>query len=337
MLATLKTTQGNQINFITLKNENIEVTLLDIGAGIYSFKTKDSKDRLENIVLNYQDLDRYFDNSSYFGATVGRIAGRVADGEIILNNKKYFINKGNDKYSLHGGKKALSFKRFEFEILGENKVIFFTTQYEKDDGFPNDAKIDVIYELLENSLVISYKAQANKQSVLSLTNHSYFNLSGNFKRTIINNRLKIPADKYIETDNELIPQKISNIIEPLDFREDEILIDKLSNSYFENSTEKGLDHIFLTNKKPIILDDTENGRKLRITSSYDAMVIYTANYPDESILSNGRKMQKHDGICFEAQHTPNLSNNYDEFKGIFDSQNDYSEFIRIDCLLSSSD
>lgn len=327
-------TKGNrEIEVVTLKNNNVELVLLDVGATIYSLKTKDKDGKLDNIVLNYQDLDKYFGNESYFGTTVGRIAGRIPNGVIKLNGKSYNINKKreSDINVLHSGKGGISFKKFNIEVLSDTKVKFSLLQKSEDDGFPADVNIDVIYELKDNEVVIEYHAIANQDSVLNLTNHSYFNLSGNIKRTIVDSYLKMPIKKYFRTDEKQLAVALDDIPSDMDFTKLTKISDKIENDFYQKNVEKGIDHILLVDANDkTVLEDEISGRKLEVTSSYPVMVVYTTNYPDGSILENGQQVRKYDGICFESQYAPLLdTDNYDNSLSKLKKGDKFNNFIKL--------
>ena len=203
-------------NLITLKSDNIEVTFLDLGATIYSLKTKDKNGKLENIVLQYQDIQEYSNNPSYFNATVGRVAGRIKDAKIILNNKIYDLEKNyQDKHTLHGGFNCLTHQQFDFEVISETKVKFTTIQKSSVDRFPRNVAISVTYKLLENSLVISFDAISDADTVLNMTNHCYYNLSGDYKTTIVDHELKVPAKKIVNVEGDLVPTEVLSLPEEI--------------------------------------------------------------------------------------------------------------------------
>ncbi len=201
-------TSKDAITIVSLKNQDIELEVLDIGATVYSLKTKDKNDNLENIILQYSNIDNYLRNPSFYGASIGRVAGRIKNGEFTLNYKKYKVATNEKCVNiLHGGSNSISYKKFDFEVF-ENKVKFSRLQKSTDDDFPADIQIDIIYELQYNAVVIYFEAVADDDTILNLTNHNYYNLSGNYKTTIQNHTLEVPASQFVNVDKKQIPCEI---------------------------------------------------------------------------------------------------------------------------------
>jgi aldose 1-epimerase len=317
-------------NLITLKNNNVEVTLLDLGAVIYSLKTKDKNGKLEDIVLQYQDIHEYAMNPSYFGATVGRVAGRIKDAKITLNNKIYNLEKNyQHKHTLHGGFNCVTYQKFDFDIINNSKVRFTSTQKSSIDKFPGNVKIDVTYELLENSLIINFDAISDADTVLNMTNHCHYNLSGDYKKTIVDHELEIPAAKFVNVDDNLIPKEIISLPEEMDFNKKSRIGDKLEKQESKYFSKGGIDHCYIVDCS-ILLEDHCSGRRLKISSSYPAMQIYTCNFSRGHILSNGNILKQYDAICFEPQYVGALDGNYDNHPAKLRKDQEYKHFIRLD-------
>lgn len=317
-------------HLITLKNNNVEVTLLDLGAVIYSLKTKDRGSKLENIVLQYQDIQEYSSNPSYFGATVGRVAGRIKDAKITLNSKTYDLEKNyQDKHTLHGGFNCVTHQKFDFETISDSKIKFTTMQKSSVDKFPGNVTISVTYELLENSLVIEFDAISDADTVLNMTNHCHYNLSGNYKTTIIDHKLEIPATKFVNVDDDLIPLEIANLPQEIDFNKKSRIGDKLEKQDSKYFSKGGIDHCYIVDGA-ITLENHANGRKLKVTSSYPAMQIYTCNFSRGHILSNGNVLKQYDAICFEPQYVGAFDGNYDNHPAKLNKGQEYKHFIRLD-------
>lgn len=323
----VKTAQSH-LNLISLKNDNIELELLDIGATVYALRTKGKNGKFENIVLQYADIELYLKNPAYYGASIGRIAGRIKNGEFILSGRTYNIPKNEKNMNtLHGGFNNIAYQRFNFEI-NDNIVKFSRIQKSSDDGFPADVSINISYELLENCVVINFEAIASEDTILNLTNHNYYNLSGNFKTTIENHKLIATTDRVVITGENNIPKEIIKVPDEMDFNKETIIADKLNTGYRYLSG-GGIDHCYIVNGD-IVLKDESSGRQLKVTSSYPAVQIYTTNFPDGLELSNGRESQKFDAICFESQFIPPLDGCYDSNKAYLKRGKKYQEFIKLE-------
>ncbi|MED7788948.1 aldose epimerase family protein [Francisella sp. 19X1-34] len=317
-------------NLITLKNDNVEVTLLDLGAVIYSLKTKDKNGKLENIVLQYQDIEEYSNNPSYFGATVGRVAGRIKDAKITLNDKTYELEKNyQDKHTLHGGFNCITHQKFDFQIISNSKVKFTTIQKSSVDKFPGNVTINVTYELLDNSLIINFDAISDADTVLNMTNHCHYNLSGNYKTTIVDHELEVPATKFVNVDDDLIPTEIISLPKEMDFNKKSKIGDKLDMQDSKYFRKGGIDHCYIVDGS-ITLENKASGRKLKVSSSYPAMQIYTCNFSRGHTLSNGDVLKQYDAICFEPQYVGAFDGNYDNHPAKLIKDQEYRHFIKLD-------
>ncbi|APC91805.1 MULTISPECIES: aldose epimerase family protein [Francisella] len=321
---------GKCNNLITLKNDNIELTLLDLGAAVYSLKTQDKHGKFENIVLQYQDITEYYHNPSYFGATVGRVAGRIKDAKIVLDGKTYYLEKNyQDKHTLHGGFNCITHQKFAFELIDTSKVKFTATQRSITDKFPADVTISVTYELLENAIVIYFNAVATADTILNMTNHCYYNLSGDYKTTIVNHQLEVPATQFVNVDVNLIPTDIQNLPQEMDFRQKSCIGDKLKHHDSKYFRKGGIDHCYIVDGM-VKLEDSNSGRKLKLSSSYPAMQIYTCNVSRGHTLSNGKILKQYGAICFEPQYIGAFDGNYDNHPAKLRKGQEYQHFIKLE-------
>ncbi|MGQ4001571.1 aldose epimerase family protein [Francisellaceae bacterium CB299] len=319
-----------QCNLITLKNDNVELTLLDFGAVVYSLKTKDKHGQLEDIVLQYQDLQEYAANPSFFGATVGRVAGRIKDAQIHLDGNTYNLDKNfQDKHTLHGGSNGLNLQQFKYEILAENKIRFTVLQKSEDDSFPGNIAIAVTYELLEDSLVISFSVVSDEDTVLNMTNHNHYNLSGNYKTTIENHSLKIDATKFVNIDENMLPKEIIDLPNEMNFNTKSKIADKLKHQDSKYFSRGGIDHCYIVDGE-VVLENNESGRKLKVSSSYPAMQIYTCNFSRGHTLANGEVLKQYDSICFEPQFVGAFNGDYTKHPMRLNKGERYEHFIRLE-------
>ncbi|MFT4693168.1 MAG: aldose 1-epimerase [Francisella sp.] len=321
-------TSKDFITIISLKNQNIELEVLDIGATVYSIKTKDRNGNLENIVLQYADINLYTNNPSFFGATIGRVAGRIKNGEFVLDNTKYNILTNEKSINtLHGGEKNISYQPFDYKLIAENKVELKHTQKNIGDGFPANVDICISYELLDNAVVIYFDAIADEDTILNLTNHNYYNLSGDYKATIENHILEVPASQFVNVDDNQISYEIINLPQQMIF--DDCRIGEKLNANCEYLSNGGIDHCYIVDGK-VILEDNYSGRKMKVTSSYPAVQIYTMNYPDGLALSSGKPSKKYDAICFEPQFVGAFDGNYTNHPMRLNKSDKYEHFIRLE-------
>lgn len=299
---TKKQQKKKKMKEFVLQNDKLRVTLLSYGAIIQKIEMPDREGKWQNIVLGFEKKEDYITkNIPYFGAVVGRTAGRTRNGILRIGEKEYFLDKNaSGKHSIHGGSHNLSQKYWKGE-QEENRVTFVINSPHLENGYPGNTKIEIEYSLEEDTLKLHYRAYSDQDTYFNLTNHSYFSLSGNPEQDVGEQYLTLKADEYGEVDKETLPIKLSSVENTaFDFRFRK-QIKELFNSQEEQVqiVGQGMDHPFVSNYAK--LEDEESGRCIEITTDNNAMVIYTANWLHEI----GRK--DHTGIAFEAQELPCLS------------------------------
>ncbi|WP_423249129.1 aldose epimerase family protein [Clostridium sp.] len=303
---------NDEISKIILKNDKVYVEILNLGAVIEKINVEDRYGNKENIVLAYKDEESYIENPSSLGAVVGRVAGRIGNGSFKLNDVNYELDKNNNGNCLHGGYKGFSKKIWDYSYNEdeENSIVTFTC-FSKDGegGFPGNLNVKVTYSLEWNKLSIEYRASSDKDTVVNLTNHSYFNLSGNNKRNVLEQKIYIDSDKICELDKNLIPTGIFLSVEktPFDFREAKNIGEDINKNNLQLEIGSGYDHPWILNKKgdfDLMLVDEVSGRIMKVKTNQKAVLCYSMNFPDELPLENGKVAKKHDGICFETQSLP---------------------------------
>ncbi|EFS28868.2 aldose epimerase family protein [Fusobacterium gonidiaformans] len=294
--------RGKNMEEFVLQNEKLRVTLLSYGAIIQKIEMPDKNGNWQNIVLGFEKKEEYIEkNIPYFGAIVGRTAGRTKNGILKIGEKEYLLDKNaNGKHSIHGGRYNLSQKYWKGE-QNENRVLFSVESPHLENGYPGNANIQVEYSLEGDTLHLCYKAFSDEDTYFNLTNHSYFSLSGNPEEEIGEQYLTLQAKEYVEVDEDTIATQISSVENTVfDFR-----IRKQLKEIFQSQEKQvkivggGLDHPFLTQYAK--LEDETSGRCLEVKTDNHAMVLYTANWLHEI----GRK--NHSGIALEAQELPCLS------------------------------
>lgn len=329
-------TKNNEIvKCYTLKNKFLEVEILNYGGVIRKISSPDKNGKMENVVLNLNNIVDYEERSPYFGAIVGRNAGRIANGSITINGVKYSLAKNNGENNLHGGINNFSHKIWESkEIKGTNfiGVELSLKSPHLEEGFPGNVLATVIYKLLDNELSIEYKATSDIDTYLNLTNHTYFNLSGDFKRDITDEYLTLACKKFIAVDKATLPVKITEVENtPFDFQISKELALSLNSEHEQIViVNHGLDHPFIlddTRKgSAAILEDKVSGRKVEVYTDQPAVVIYSGNYLYEiGKLSDGSDCKKHMGICFETQDYPNVLNFMPEKAKLYNNLKPYSQ------------
>lgn len=308
---------GQEVRNYILKNENgTVVELSEYGASVISVKTHDRFGKLADIVLGFDKLSDYENQKgTYMGATVGRFANRIHGGKFNLNGKTYSIYCNDGKNSLHGGR--VGFDRRLWKGILLNDGVCFT--YESPDGeenYPGKLKVCVTYTLdNHNALKIEYSAVSDKDTVLNLTNHSYFNLKGHDKGRADEMLLRINADFFTPVSRELIPTgEILSVHEtPMDFRDFKRIKSRIEDDFTQLKNGSGYDHNWVLKKEcqnsltlAAELCDETCGRLLRVYTTMPGIQFYSGNFLDGSTFGKGgASYERRGGVCLETQYFPN--------------------------------
>ena len=311
-----------EIKIYTLENKFLKVEFLNLGAIIKKIEFKD-----KNIVLGYEDIEKYRENPAYLGAVIGRTAGRIKDGLLKLDDTEYQLDKNNNGNTLHGGKNSISHRFWNVQNI-ENGLCFSIKSSNLDNGYPANIEIKVNYILNNNELLIKYFVTTDNLTYLNLTNHSYFNLSGDSDNTIYEDILKINSNYLIGINENSIPCETINLDNNIfDFREDK----KLKEFFKADNEQKtiannGIDHPYVFNKEigKLEIKNLESGIKMSVETNNPAVVIYTANYLQDI------GFKKHSAICFETQEVPNLyrDKNINVFPTFIDENTHYEKYTK---------
>lgn len=306
---------GYKLWVLTLTNsKGMEVKLTNYSGAIMSIKAPDRNGEFADVVLGYDSIEGYIKGGSSQGALIGRFANRIGGGKFTLNGTEYPLYKNDGGNTLHGGSVGYNKRVWELiaceydENSGENRVLFGYTSPDGEENFPGTAAITVEYCLDEkNTLTLIYDAESDKDTVINLTNHVYFNLSG--EGSVLDTEMKIFADKYTPVDSGLIPTgEIADVKGTVfDFTELRPIRSKDIDGYDHNFIlrgEKG------DNELPIaaFANDPSSGRTLTCYTDMPAMQLYTGNGLDGEAGRNGKPMEKQTGFCLETQFCPDSPN-----------------------------
>jgi aldose 1-epimerase len=312
-----KSVREYELSIITLENDKGHIVkLMDYGAALLELLIPDRDGKAENIILTYEKLEDYIRCSTYFGMICGRTSGRIAKGEFKIDGVEYSLNKNeNGVTNLHGGMNSFSFRKWKFETFqgkDEAGVRFSTFSPDMEEGYPGNVKAEVTYKLNnENELSIDYKGSTDKATLLNMTNHAYFNLSGDYKRSITEHCLWIDADEFIELDETSIGIDVLGVNStPMDFTQPKLVGQDINSPYLKEHTTNGYDHPWIlnhrdVNKPQIMLSDESSGRVLSVCTTYPSVVVYSYNYPKNELLKGEITGRINYGICLETQYEPN--------------------------------
>ncbi len=313
---------SSQVERFTLKNTNgMVVQVITYGGIITSIQTPDKNGEMGEIVLGYDNIADYETKNPYFGALIGRYGNRIADGKFSLEGQEYTLAQNDGKNHLHGGLKGFDkvIWNANAEIIN-NEAILTLTYLSKDmeEGYPGNLESKVIYTLTNNNEIkVDYFAETDKTTIVNLTQHSYFNLSGNLESTILDHELKINADAYLPVDETFIPTgEIATVKDtPFDFTlAKEIGKDiQVENEQLKRGL--GYDHCWVLNEQgnglrnAATLSHSGSGRIMEVLTDEPGIQFYTGNFLD------GSNAPYRTGLCLETQHYPN-SPNQKEFPSV---------------------
>lgn len=297
-------------SFTLLNDHGIEVSAINYGGIITKINVPDKNGVLENIVLGHDTLNDYIQDSSFLGAICGRVAGRIKDGSFELDGNTYNLAKNDNSNHLHGGINGFNKVVWDAETI-EDGVRFSYVSPHGEEGYPGNVTVEVMYTLNnENELTIHYGAQSDQKTLLTLTNHSYFNLSGDLKRDVLDHTLTIKSNQFLELDHEFIPTGHYLNVEntPFDFRNENVIKSGTNSQHPQNVlVGNGYDHPFILDKNhenEVLLKDPESGRILTIETDEPAVVVYSGNSLQSEGNFRGVPSRPYLGICLETQAFP---------------------------------
>ncbi|MBO8165131.1 MAG: galactose mutarotase [Brevibacillus sp.] len=314
-VSTIQVTEDISWKCYQLTNDNgMEVQFLDYGGVITKIRTPDRKGNVENIVLGYKNYRDYLDNPAFLGGIIGRVAGRIKGAAFTVKNQTYKVSANEGSNHLHGGKThfhKVLWKSSPFVTANTVGAQLSYFSSDGEDGYPGNVQVDVIYELTnDNELVIKYQAKSDQATPLALTNHTYFNLSGNLKETIHNHQVTISSHQFLELDSNLLPTGNISDVEgtPFDFRHGRLLKDGIGSNHHQNTlVGNGYDHYFLFDRQlkyDVLVQDLQSGRQLMICTDEPGMVLYTGNNLGTDLELLERSSRKYLGLCLETQVHP---------------------------------
>lgn len=314
-----KLTGGAEVYLYTLTNHRgLEAGIITYGGAIASLKVPDRNGTLGDIVLGFNSLEEYARNPRYFGGLIGRHANRIGLGKFSLNGIDYQLPQNNGANHLHGGFKGFDKRVWNAKEELKTDAAVLHLSYLSEDGeenYPGNLTASVDYSLLENELSIEYRAITDKDTIVNLTNHSYFNLRG--AGTILDHELTLNAESFTPVAKDLIPigeiRSVSGT--PMDFRKGASIGSRIHDSYDQLGFTGGYDHNFVLNDWTGSLRcvgrlyEPATGRVLEFLTTEPGMQFYSGNFLDGSFGGkNGVIYERYTGLCLEPQHFPDAPN-----------------------------
>ncbi len=317
-----KTARGEEATLYTVTNGNgVKVSFTDYGANIVSIIVPDAKGNMADVNLGFENIAGYEENGPGFGSFIGRHANRIGDAKFELGGKVYELEKNDGKNNLHGGFTGYNKFMYETEVYEDEDIAsieFSRLSPHMEQGFPGNLDITVTYSLTEgNELVIEYMAVSDRDTIVNLTNHSYFNLSGHDSGSVLNHKVWIKANQFTPTTEDLIPTgELRDVTgTPMDFRTLKTIGQDIASNYEPLVIAGGYDHNYVLDtsgtqvEKAAELVEEKSGRKMEVFTDLPGIQLYTANFLKPVNNSKGGAVyEKRGAVCFETQYFPNSCN-----------------------------
>lgn len=328
------TKDGQEVKLYTLENKNgMIVAVTNYGVNIVSVIVPDKNGNKADVVLGFDSVEGYFENGSFFGATIGPSANRIANASFVVDGVKYQLAVNDGTNNLHsdyelGYHKAL----WDAEIQGEESVVFSLEDKDGNMGFPGNKKVKVTVTLTDdNELKLAYYASADQNTLINMTNHSYFNLAGHAAGTIENHELCICASAYTPVDERLIPTGELASVEgtPFDFREWHVVGERIREENAQLKLGKGYDHNYVidgfdgTVRKVAEVSEEISGRSMEVYTDQPGIQFYAGNCITPVGGKNGAFYEKRSGLCLETQVFPDSINQENFPNSVYGPDKDY--------------
>lgn len=317
-----QTADGEEVTHFTLRNAHgVEVSLIEYGAAISSLRTPDREGRPAEIVFGFDSLDPYLAGVPYFGAIVGRYGNRIARGRFQLDGASYTLATNNGANHLHGGDRGFDKRVWSGESFSDEHgpgVRFTYVSADGEEGYPGALTAHVTYQLGDdNTLTLTYEASTTKPTPVNLTNHAYFNLSGDMRRDILGQRLRINADRFTPVDETLIPTGELRPVEgtAFDFRQSTSIGARIDGDDAQLRNGIGYDHNWVLNQSEpnVLVDAAElydpgSGRVMTIRTTEPGLQFYSGNFLDGTIEGRNGPFAYRSAAVLETQHFPDSPN-----------------------------
>lgn len=307
-----KTKDGQAVTLYTITNAvGNSVSIMDYGATIQSIQITDANDDIIDCCLGYDTVREYEENSNYFGACIGRVSNRIGNSSFTLNDQTYTLNANEGPNHLHGGIKGFDKQMFKAKIDNDQSVTFGRISPAMEEGYPGEFMMIVSYIFDDyDNLIMNYTGWTSEDTIVSLSNHTYFNLSGDDAGSVLDHTLELYASSITEIDNHLIPTGRLLDVEgtPFDFRTAKPLGQDIEADHEQLRITGGYDHNFCIDGKGMrpccILQSPKTGIKMYVSTDMPGVQIYTSNHLSETSGKAGAAYSAHSGIAIETQHYP---------------------------------
>jgi len=317
-----KAPDGAAVDLYTLTNDRgMQVRITNWGGIVTSILVPDRQGQLADVALGFETLDPYLQRHPFFGALAGRYANRIGKGRFTLNGQTYTLARNNGENSLHGGLKGFDKAVWKAREIPPGGLELSYLSKDGEEGYPGNLSATVVYTLTDdNELKIDYTATTDKETVVNLTNHSYFNLAGAGTGDILKHEVMLNADRFTPVDAGLIPTGELASVKgtPFDFTQPTAIGARIEEKHEQIVRGKGYDHNFVLNKGTggagslslaARVTEPTSGRVLEVYTTQPGVQFYTGNFLDGTLTGKGGKTyQRRAGFCLETQHFPDSPN-----------------------------
>lgn len=305
--------------YILTNNKGAEATVINYGAKIVSLSVPDKNGNLVDVVLGHNNLDEYLSSEEpYFGAVCGRTGNRIAKGKFTLDGITYQLAINNGPNSLHGGLKGFNAVVWTAKQLDSQTLELTYLSKDGEEGFPGNLNVKIVYKLTdEDAFEITYQATTDKATILNLTNHSYFNLSGEGDPSVNDHSLVMHASTYLPTDDTAIPYGKPEDVKgtPFDFLTVHAIGERIDDDFEQLHFGKGYDHTFVFDKKDgeyalaVECSSPKTGIEMKVYTTEPGVQVYTGNWMSGNFEGkHGHRYPARAAVCFETQHFPDSIN-----------------------------
>lgn len=328
------TRDGKEVYAFTLENSNgMKARIINYGAILLNLYVPDAKGNIEDVVLGFDKLEDYYGNGCYFGAAIGPNANRIENACFKIGSKEYKLEVNDGPNNLHSHIEGGFHKRVWSVVdTTDTSVTFFLQSSDGDIGFPGNREFSITYTLSDdNSLRLTYHAESDTESMINMTNHTYFNLSGHKAGKIEDHILTIHASSYTPVVEGAIPTGDIATVKgtPMDFTKPKRIGDDIEADFEQLKLVKGYDHNFVIDdadgalREIAVLEDPASGRKLKTFSTLPGVQFYAGNFIEEEIGKEGVLYRKRNGLCLETQYFPDAINKPNFLSPIFGPGKNY--------------
>ncbi len=311
-----KTKEGEPVALYTLRNaKGAEARIATYGGVVVSLKVPDRSGTIGDVVAGFDNFDDYLKPPPYFGAIIGRYGNRIGNARFSLNGKEYTLARNDGPNQLHGGLRGFDKRLWTARRQSAQSIDLSYLSADGEEGYPGNLSVTVTYTLTDaNELKIEYSATTDKETVVNLTNHSYFNLAGD--GDILGHEVLINADRFTPVDKGLIPtgelKKVDGT--PFDFRTPKKIGERIDQKDEQLTFGRGYDHNWVLNRSGSGLEpaakvkDPKSGRVLEVLTTEPGLQFYTGNFLDGTLKGKGRTYARRSAFCMETQHFPDSPN-----------------------------